>query len=50
MRPTPEASDVVAGLVGLQRQPRAAHDVGRVRPVAHRVEVAEHELVLEPER
>ena len=42
--------DVVAGRVGLQRQARAAHHVGRVRPVADRALVAQHQLVLEPER
>ena len=47
--PDARGDHVVAGLVGLQRQPRGAHDVGGVRPVAHRVEVAEHELVLEAE-
>ena len=41
----PAGQHVVAGLVLLDHQPRRRDDVARRRPVAHRVEVAEHQLV-----
>src|SRR5439155_6051829 len=42
--------DVVPGLVLLQHQPHRAHVVTRIAPVTARVEIAQHELVLETER
>ena len=41
--------DVVVGLVLLQHQPHRPHVVAGVAPVALRVEVAEHQLVLQAE-
>src|ERR1700733_13985958 len=41
---------VVAGMLLLEHQPGAAHDVTGEGPVAHGVERAEFELVLAPER
>src|SRR5215217_4651806 len=45
----PRRNDVVAGLVLLQHQPHRLHVVACVAPIATRIEVSEHELVLQAE-